>query len=130
MYSKNILNRFQNLKNVGKILNATLSCEVEDKKSLSLLRIYLNVENEVITQAKFKCYGNILTTVSADILCDILLNINIKELSEITVTNLLSQLEEVQEISALEFVVSIKDEIIKTYNKKVEKEEKEKNKNK
>ena len=127
MYSNFILNRFQNLHNVGKILNATISADVEDKNTNSLLRVYLNVENNIITLAKFKCFGNVLTTVCADVLCDNLVNKNIEDITSIGVGEILSFLGEVNDINAIEFVLSVINQLVKEYNKKLEKENKHKN---
>lgn len=126
MYSKNIINRFQNLQNVGLIKNSTVSGEVENKDTKALLRVYLNIENGVITLAKFKCYANVLTTVCADVLCDNLMNKNIDEIENIGIGELLTTIGEVNDISTLEFVLSVTSNLIKEYNKKLEKEQKAK----
>lgn len=130
MYSKEILNRFQNLKNVGLIKNASISSEVKDEKTGTLVRVYLNIEDGVIENAKFKCFGNILTTVASDVLCDILVDEDINAITEIEVPDILSVLGEIDydKIYILEFVLSITKELVKDYNKKLEKEQREKEK--
>lgn len=130
MYSKEILNRFQNLKNVGLIKNASISSEVKDEKIGTLVRVYLNIEDGVIENAKFKCFGNILTTVASDVLCDILVNEDINGITEIEVPDILSVLGEIDydKIYILEFVLSITKELVKDYNKKLEKEQREREK--
>ena len=130
MYSKEILNRFKNLQNVGLIKNCSISSEVKDEKTGTLLRVYLEIEDEVITNAKFKCFGNILTTVASDVLCDILIDEDINGISEIEVPDLLSVIGEIDadKIYILEFVLSITKELVKDYNKKLEKEQREREK--
>ncbi len=130
MYSKEILNRFQNLKNVGLIKNASISSEVKDEKTGTLVRVYLNIEDGVIENAKFKCFGNILTTVASDVLCDILVDEDINGITEIEVPDILSVLGEIDydKIYILEFVLSITKELVKDYNKKLEKEQREREK--
>lgn len=130
MYSKEILNRFQNLKNVGLIKNASISSEVKDEKTGTLVRVYLNIEDGVIKNAKFKCFGNILTTVASDVLCDILVDEDINGITEIEVPDILSVLGEIDydKIYILEFVLSITKELVKDYNKKLEKEQREREK--
>ena len=130
MYSKEILNRFQNLKNVGLIKNASISSEVKDEKTGTLVRVYLNIEDGVIENAKFKCFGNILTTVASDVLCDILVDEDINKITEIEVPDILSVLGEIDydKIYILEFVLSITKELVKDYNKKLEKEQREREK--
>ena len=130
MYSKNILNRFQNLQNVGLIKNASISSEVKDEETNALLRVYLNIEDDVITEAKFKCFGNILTTVTSDVLCDILIDEDINGIAELEVPDILSVIGEIDadKVYIIEFVLSITKELAKDYAKKLEKEQKEREK--
>lgn len=124
--TKNILTRFQTLKNVGLIKNATVTSEIKSKDGLNLVRIYLDIEDEVIKNANFKCFGGILLTVSTDILCDLMENKNINEIANIEVASITQKLGEIEEnnLYIIEFALSIIKELLKDYNKKIEKENK------
>lgn len=56
-YSKKVMEHFLNPKNVGEIENADGIGEVGNTKCGDIMRIYLKIENGIITDAKFKTFG-------------------------------------------------------------------------
>ena len=57
MYSEKVLDHFQNPRNVGEIENPDGVGQAGNPKCGDIMKIYLRVENEVITDIKFKTFG-------------------------------------------------------------------------
>lgn len=57
MYSEKVMDHFQNPRNVGEIENADGVGEVGNAKCGDIMRMYISVENGVITDVKFKTFG-------------------------------------------------------------------------
>jgi nitrogen fixation protein NifU and related proteins len=57
MYSDKVMDHFRNPRNVGEIENASGVGEVGNPVCGDIMNIYLKVENNVITDAKFKTFG-------------------------------------------------------------------------
>ena len=57
MYSDKVMDHFKNPRNVGEIENASGIGEVGNPVCGDIMNIYLKVENNVITDAKFKTFG-------------------------------------------------------------------------
>jgi len=57
MYSDKVMDHFKNPRNVGEIENASGVGEVGNPVCGDIMNIYINVENNVITEAKFKTFG-------------------------------------------------------------------------
>ena len=56
-YSAKVMDHFQNPRNVGKIENADGVGEVGNAKCGDIMKIYLKIENDVITDVKFNTFG-------------------------------------------------------------------------
>ena len=56
-YSKKVLDHFVNPRNVGEIENASGIGNVGNAKCGDIMRVYLKIENNIITDAKFKTFG-------------------------------------------------------------------------
>ncbi len=56
-YSQNVIEHYSNPKNVGEILNPSGIGEVGNAKCGDIMKIYIKVENEIITDVKFKTFG-------------------------------------------------------------------------
>ena len=74
MYNQVILERFQNLQNAGIVTNAEAVGQVGSISSGDMIKIYLRVAKGVITEVKFKTFGNVYALVASDVLCDMLKN--------------------------------------------------------
>lgn len=56
-YSEKVMDHFANPRNVGEIENASGVGEVGNPKCGDIMRMYIKVENSVITDVKFKTFG-------------------------------------------------------------------------
>ncbi|KYZ77550.1 iron-sulfur cluster assembly scaffold protein [Anaerosporomusa subterranea] len=57
MYTDKVMDHFTNPRNVGEIKQADGVGEVGNAKCGDIMRIYLQVENNIITDVKFKTFG-------------------------------------------------------------------------
>ncbi|MDR3288083.1 MAG: Fe-S cluster assembly scaffold protein NifU [Peptococcaceae bacterium] len=57
MYSDKVLDHFTNPRNVGEIPDAKGIGEVGNAKCGDIMRIYLDIENDLIKDVKFKTFG-------------------------------------------------------------------------
>jgi len=57
MYTEKVMDHFTNPRNVGEIKEASGIGEVGNAKCGDIMRIYLQVENDIITDVKFKTFG-------------------------------------------------------------------------
>lgn len=57
MYSDKVMDHFKNPRNVGEIDNASGVGEVGNPVCGDIMNIYIKVENNIITDAKFKTFG-------------------------------------------------------------------------
>ena len=56
-YSKKVLDHFSNPRNVGEIENADGVGEVGNAKCGDIMKIYLKIDGDIITDVKFKTFG-------------------------------------------------------------------------
>ena len=57
LYTEKVMDHFTNPRNVGEIENADGVGEVGNAKCGDIMSIYLRIENDVITDVKFKTFG-------------------------------------------------------------------------
>ncbi|HIS50342.1 MAG TPA: Fe-S cluster assembly scaffold protein NifU [Candidatus Gallacutalibacter pullistercoris] len=57
LYSEKVMDHFANPRNVGEIADADGVGEVGNSRCGDIMRMYLKVENDVITNVKFKTFG-------------------------------------------------------------------------
>lgn len=57
LYTEKVMDHFTNPRNVGEIENPSGMGEVGNAKCGDIMRIYLKIENEIITDVKFKTFG-------------------------------------------------------------------------
>lgn len=57
MYSEKVMEHFSNPRNVGELEDANAVGQVGNPKCGDIMKIYLKIENDVITDAKFKTFG-------------------------------------------------------------------------
>ena len=57
MYTEQVMDHFMNPRNVGEIENASGVGTVGNAKCGDIMRIYIKVENDVITDVSFKTFG-------------------------------------------------------------------------
>ena len=56
-YSAKVMDHFENPRNLGKMENADGVGEVGNAKCGDIMKIYLKIENDIITDVKFKTFG-------------------------------------------------------------------------
>lgn len=57
MYTDKVMDHFTNPRNVGEIKDASGVGEVGNAKCGDIMRIYLDIENDIIKDVKFKTFG-------------------------------------------------------------------------
>ena len=57
MYSDKVMDHFSNPRNVGELADANGIGEVGNPKCGDIMRMYLKIENDVVTDVKFKTFG-------------------------------------------------------------------------
>jgi nitrogen fixation NifU-like protein len=57
MYSEKVMDHFMNPRNVGEIADADGVGQVGNPKCGDIMKMYLKIENDVITDARFKTFG-------------------------------------------------------------------------
>lgn len=57
MYTEKVMDHFSNPRNVGEIANPSGVGEVGNAKCGDIMKIYLQIENDVIVDVKFKTFG-------------------------------------------------------------------------
>ena len=57
LYSEKVMDHFRNPRNAGVIENADGIGEVGNAKCGDIMKIYLRIENDIITDAKFETFG-------------------------------------------------------------------------
>lgn len=57
MYTEQVMDHFTNPRNMGEIENADGIGEVGNSKCGDIMRMYLKIDNGIITDCKFKTYG-------------------------------------------------------------------------
>ncbi|MDR1673892.1 MAG: Fe-S cluster assembly scaffold protein NifU [Oscillospiraceae bacterium] len=57
MYSEKVMEHFANPRNVGEIVNADGIGEVGNAKCGDIMKMYIKVENGIITDVRFKTFG-------------------------------------------------------------------------
>lgn len=57
LYSEKVMDHFRNPRNVGSIENASGIGEVGNAKCGDIMKIYLQIEDDIITDVKFETFG-------------------------------------------------------------------------
>ena len=57
LYSEKVMDHFRNPRNVGSIENADGVGEVGNDKCGDIMKIYLKIDNDVVTDVKFETFG-------------------------------------------------------------------------
>lgn len=129
MYTKKIMDMFQNPKNVGMIKGASGVGRVGNTVCGDIMTIYLKIEDDVIVDAKFKTFGCVAAIVSSSVACELIKGKTVEEAKQLTNKQVL---EIVGELPANKIHCSILaeeaiGEAIKDYYKKQEKLKKKEN---
>lgn len=84
MYSDKVMDHFMNPRNVGEIENANGIGEVGNAKCGDIMRIYLDVEDDIIKDVKFKTFGCASAIASSSMATELIKGKNLEEAWELT----------------------------------------------
>lgn len=84
MYSEKVMDHFTHPRNVGEIENADGIGEVGNPKCGDIMRIYLKIDNNIITDAKFKTFGCGAAIASSSMATELIKGKNIDEAWSLT----------------------------------------------
>ena len=84
LYSEKVMNHFEHPRNVGEIENADGVGEVGNPTCGDIMRMYLKIENDIITDVKFKTFGCGSAIASSSMATELIKGKSIKEALELT----------------------------------------------
>lgn len=82
MYNEKVLERFNNLKNAGIIRGADGIGIAENSEYGEIVKIYIKVEDNKISDARFKTFGSVAAIVASSVVAEIIIG---KALSEVAI---------------------------------------------
>jgi len=83
-YSEKVLDHFMNPRNVGEIQDPSGIGNVGNPKCGDIMRFYLKIENDVITDAKFKTFGCGAAVATSSMATELVIGKTITEVLAIT----------------------------------------------
>jgi nitrogen fixation NifU-like protein len=84
MYSEKVMEHFANPRNVGEITDADGVGEVGNAKCGDIMKIYLKIENDIITDIKFKTFGCGAAIATSSVATEMIRGKSVKEALELT----------------------------------------------
>ena len=127
MYNQKILDIFKNPTNAGGLHGANAIGKYVEQTFGDVSKVYLKIdENKNVAESRFKAMGGVLTIVACSVVCELAKNKQIDELNEITVSDVLEVIGEV-EPEKLVFVQGAVEALklaVVDFYKKLEKEQK------
>jgi len=84
MYSEKVMDHFMNPRNVGEIEDANAVGEVGNAKCGDIMKMYLKIENNIITEAKFKTFGCGAAVATSSMATELVVGKTIEEALAIT----------------------------------------------
>ncbi|MCL2229256.1 MAG: iron-sulfur cluster assembly scaffold protein [Firmicutes bacterium] len=72
MYNQGVLDRFNNPKNAGSLAGANGVGKVGNMQCGDIMKIYVQIERDIIRDAKFKTFGCVAAIASSDMVCDVI----------------------------------------------------------
>lgn len=92
MYTEKVMEHFTNPRNVGVIENADGVGEVGNVKCGDIMKIYLKIEDEVITDVKFKTFGCGSAVASSSVATELIKGKTVKEALNLSNKEVISEL--------------------------------------
>lgn len=92
MYSEKVMELFMNPKNAGKIEDADGIGEVGNPQCGDIMKIYIKVENDVITDIKFETFGCASAIASSSMVTEMVKGKTIDEALKVTNKDVLEEL--------------------------------------
>lgn len=84
LYSEKVMDHFRNPRNVGSIENADGIGEVGNAKCGDIMRIYLKIDNDVVTDVKFQTFGCASAIASSSMATELIKGKNLSEVMHLT----------------------------------------------
>lgn len=84
LYSEKVMDHFRNPRNVGNIENADGIGEVGNAKCGDIMKIYLKIDNDIITDAKFETFGCGSAIASSSMATELIKGQNVKDALALT----------------------------------------------
>lgn len=91
-YSEKVMDHYRNPRNVGKIDNADAVGVAGSLSCGDQLKIYLKIENDIVTDAKFQTFGCGSAVASSSILTEMIIGKSVDEVRKITNKDIADQL--------------------------------------
>ena len=92
-YSEKVLDHYRNPRNVGSIENADAIGEAGSLACGDSLKIYLKIENNIVTDAKFQTFGCGSAVASSSILTEMVIGKTLDEVKQITNKDIADELD-------------------------------------
>ena len=84
MYSEKVMDHFSNPRNVGEIENANAVGQVGNAKCGDIMKIYMDIEDDVIKDVKFKTFGCGAAIATSSMATEMVKGKSVKEALELT----------------------------------------------
>lgn len=84
MYSEKVMDHFQNPRNVGEIENASGVGTVGNAKCGDIMKIFIKVEDGVLTDVKFKTFGCAAAIATSSMATELIIGKSVEEALELT----------------------------------------------
>ena len=84
LYSEKVMDHFNNPRNLGSIENADGIGEVGNAKCGDIMKIYLKIDNEIITDVKFETFGCASAIASSSMATELIKGKPVSEALELT----------------------------------------------
>jgi nitrogen fixation NifU-like protein len=84
MYSEKVMDHFTNPRNVGEIDNADGVGQVGNLKCGDIMKVYLKIENDIITDVKFKTFGCGAAVATSSMATELIKGKTVEEASKLT----------------------------------------------
>jgi len=93
MYSEKVMDHFTNPRNVGEIQNADGIGEVGNAKCGDIMKIFLKIEDNIITDIKFKTFGCGAAIATSSIATEMILGKSVEDALKLTNKAVVSALD-------------------------------------
>lgn len=84
MYTEKVMDHFMNPRNVGEIVQADGVGEVGNAKCGDIMRIYLKINDDIITDIKFKTFGCGAAIATSSMVTELVKGKSVQEAEQIT----------------------------------------------
>ncbi len=92
-YSEKVMERFKNLKNMGRIENADGIGKVGNAKCGDVMWIYIKVDNGIITDCKFETFGCVAAIATSSQATDLIKGMPVEKALEVTNKSIVEMLD-------------------------------------